>query len=322
MLITCVAYQKGRKVGEIPIAGISAYLAQTENFVWIALKDVEPDELKSMQEQFNLHPLAVEDARNGHQRPKIEEYEDSIFAALHTVELAEGEIHVGEVAVFMGSNYLVSIRTGTKVGFHAVRARSEREPHLLQNGASFVFYALIDEIVDRYFPVIEHLEVKLEEIEEQIFSQKFRRDDIYKLYALKQETMRLKHAVYPLMDDTAKLYKKGHIPQACSGNEEYFRDIYDHLYRIDTSIDNILDTIATAIQVSFSIVAIEESEVNKRLAAWAAIFAVATFFVGVWGMNFKHMPELEWEFGYPVALGIIFCVCGYLYYRFKKSGWL
>ena len=322
MLVNCVAYLDGKKIGDISIEAISDYLAQPGCFVWVALKDVLPEELAKMQEEFNLHPLAVEDARHGHQRPKIEEYEDSVFAALHTVELKEEEIHLGEVAMFVGRNYVLSIRTGTQQGYKSVRARSERDPHLLKNGASFVFYALMDEIVDRYFPVIDLLETKLERIEAQIFSKKLGKDYIQQLYALKRETMVLKHAVAPLLDDTAKLYGRGHVPIVCLENQEYFRDVNDHLHRIQSSIDNILDTIATAIQVGFSMVAIDESEVNKRLAAWAAIFAIATFFVGVWGMNFKHMPELDWEFGYPAALLVIFGICGYLYSRFKKAGWL
>lgn len=322
MLVNCVAYLDGKKLGDIPIEDISDYLAKPGCFVWVALKDVQPEELEKMQEEFDLHPLAVEDARHGHQRPKIEEYEDSLFAALHTVELVSEEMHLGEVAVFVGNNYVLSIRTGTQQGFQTVRTRSERDPHLLKNGASFVFYALMDEIVDRYFPVIDLLETKLERIEDQIFSKKLGKDYIQQLYALKQETMVLKHAVSPLLDDTAKLYGRGHVPIVCLENQEYFRDINDHLYRIQSSIDSILDTISTAIQISFSMVVIEESEINKRLAAWAAIFAIATFFVGVWGMNFKHMPELEWEFGYPVALLLIFGICKYLHYRFKKAGWL
>jgi len=322
MLINCVAYENGKKLGDISVEEISDYIARPDCFVWVALKDAEHEELSVMQHEFGLHELAVEDAHHGHQRPKIEEYGDSLFAVLHTVEqVTEQKVHVGEVAIFVGSNYVLSVRNDAQQGFKEVRARAEREPHLLKNGPSFVFYALMDAVVDRYFPVIDSLETDLERIEEQIFSKMEARNNIQRLYELKQEAMVLKHAVTPLMEATTKLYG-GRVPTVCIGAQEYFRDVYDHLYRINTSIDGMRETITTAIQVNLSMVAIEESEVNKRLAAWAAIFAVATAFAGIWGMNFKNMPELQWTYGYPAALGLMSGVCGYLYYRFKKAKWL
>jgi magnesium transporter len=179
----------------------------------------------------------------------------------------------------------------------------------------------MDAAVDRYFPVLDAIETELETIEEQIFTKGSERANIERLYHLKREVLVLKHAVTPLMESVSKLYG-GRVPKICMNTQEYFRDVYDHLYRINTAIETIRDTIATAIQVNLSMVAIDEGEVNKRLAAWAAIFAVATAFFGVWGMNFSGMPELKWQYGYPVALGIVAIVCGYLYYRFKKSRWL
>lgn len=179
----------------------------------------------------------------------------------------------------------------------------------------------MDAVVDRYFPVIQTLELELEAIEESIFSEQARKDDIARLYALKRKIMQLKHAAAPMMDAMAKLYG-GRVPHLCINTQEYFRDVHDHLNRIDTSINAIRDTINTAIQVSLSMVAIEGNDVSKQLASWAAIFAAATLFVGIWGMNFRHMPELDWRFGYPLALGIVGGVCGYLYFRFKKAGWL
>ena len=274
-----------------------------------------------MQTEFGFHELAVEDARHGHQRPKIEEYGDSLFAVLHTIEPTGDELQVGEVDIFVGANYVLSVRNGSQQGFLGVRARCEREPHLLKHGASFVFYALMDAVVDRYFPVTDQLETELEEIEKQIFAKGSGRNNIERLYQLKAKVMVLRHAVVPLMEGASKLFG-GRVPAICADTQEYFRDIYDHLYRINTSIDRIRDTIGTAIQVNLSMVTIEESEVNKRLAAWAAIFAVATALVGIWGMNFDNMPELRWKYGYPAALMLMAAVCGYLYYRFKKSKWL
>jgi magnesium transporter len=321
MLINCVAYQEGKKLADIPVEAISDYLVLPNCFVWVALCDATPAELAQMQQEFGLHELAVEDALRGHQRPKIEEYGDSLFAVLHTVELSGDQLAQGEIDVFVGPNYVLSSRTHLSQGFLGVRARAEREPHLLRKGAAFVLYALMDAVVDRYFPVVEMLESELETIEERIFIRGSQRDNIERLYELKHKVMLLRHAVAPLTEAIGKLHG-GRVPALFADTQDYFRDVHDHLYRINGALDTIRDTISTAIQVNLSMVAIDESEVNKRLAAWAAIFAIFTAFAGVWGMNFELMPELKWQYGYPAAVGVMVAVCGYLYYRFKKSGWL
>jgi magnesium transporter len=233
----------------------------------------------------------------------------------------DGEMNIGELDVFVSEHYVLSVRNRTHADFLGVRVRCEREPHLLKQGPAFVFYALMDAVVDRYFPIVVALETELEIIEEQIFTKGSQRVNIERLYQLKRKVTILKHAVDPLMEAVGKL-DGGRVPAIVVNSKDYFRDIHDHLCRINASIDSIRDTISTAIQVNLSMVSIDENEVNKRLAAWAAIFGVATAFVGIWGMNFEYMPELKWKFGYPVSLGIIVSVCGYLYYRFKKSGWL
>jgi len=321
MLINCVAYEEGTKLGDVTVEDISEFIKRSNCFVWVALKDAEPDELLQMSEEFGLHELAAEDATNGNQRPKIEEYGDSLFAVVQTIELIDGELSVGELDIFVGKNYVLSTRSKSHRGFAQVRARCEREPDLLRQGPAFVLYALMDAVVDRYFPVAEALESELEIIEERIFNKGSERANIKRLYELKRKVLLLKHAVAPLLDATGKLFG-GRVPALCANTQEYFRDVYDHLQRLNTSTDTIRDTISTAIQVNLSMVAIDDSEVNKRLAAWAAIFAVATAFAGVWGMNFETMPELKWQYGYPVAIAIMVSVCGYLYYRFRKSGWL
>lgn len=321
MLINCVVYQEGKKLCDIPVEQISDYLTRPDCFVWVALRDAEPAELALMQKEFGMHELAIEDARSVRQRPKIEEYGDSLFAVAHVMEWDDGALTIGELDVFAGENYVLSVRKRSRQDFLGVRARCEHEPHLLKQGPAFVLYALMDAVVDRYFPLIEALESELETIEEQIFAKGSERTNIERLYQLKRKVMLLKHAVTPLMEAIGKLHG-GRVPALCANTQEYFRDVYDHLYRINTSIDTIRDTISTAIQVNLSLVAIDESEVNKRLAAWAAIFAIATAFAGIWGMNFKVMPELQWKYGYPAAILIMCAVCGYLYHRFRKSGWL
>ncbi len=325
MLINCVAYQNGKKLADIHAAEISDYVARPECFVWVALFQPTNEELNEMAEEFGLHPLAVEDARKGHQRPKIEEYEDSLFVVVQTLEAAPDESDValvgGEVAIFVGRNYILSVRHRTQRGFADVRARCEREPELLRNGPGFVLYALMDTIVDRYFPILATIESELEDIEEQIFVRNAARPNIEALYALKQKLMMLKHAVDPLMEATGKLYG-GRVPQVCVGMQEYFRDVYDHLHRIHGTIEGIREMLTTAIQVNVGMISLSENEVTKKLAAWAAIIAVPTMVAGIYGMNFKTMPELDWAYGYPFALGLMVAVDLYLYVRFRKARWL
>ena len=322
MLINCVAYQDGKKLAEIPVEDISTYVSRPDCFVWVALKDAEPAELEKMKEEFDLHELAVEDARHGHQRPKIEEYGDSLFAVLNTVELDGHELRVGEVDVFVGRNYVLSVRNRTTKGFQDVRARCEREPELLKHGSGYVLYALMDSVVDRYFPVFDALETELEQIEERIFSgDSTTRANIEALYDLKHKLMTLKHAAGPLLDTIGKLYG-GRVPQVCAGMSEYFRDVYDHLIRVNQNIDSAREMVTTATSVNLSLITLAENETTKRLAAYAALVAVPTMVAGVYGMNFDHMPELKWVWGYPFALTLMFGIDVYLWFRFKKSGWL
>jgi magnesium transporter len=321
MLINCVAYQHGHKLADIPVADISDHIAADDTFVWVALKDAKAEELAVMQEEFGLHELAVEDALRGHQRPKIEEYGDSLFVVVKTVEMVNDELVLGEIDIFVGNNYVLSSRQNSTQSFMGVRARTEREPHLLRHGSGFVLYALMDAAVDRYFPIVDAFEEELEEIEDSIFLQQTQRANIQRLYELKRKVMTLRHAVAPLLDAIGKLHG-GRVPAMCLNSQEYFRDVHDHLARINGTLDTIRDTIGTAIQVNLSMVALDEGEVNKRLAAWAAIFAVLTAFAGIWGMNFEFMPELKWRYGYPVALALMATTCLLLYRRFKRAGWL
>jgi magnesium transporter len=321
MLVNCVAYQDGRKLADIMPHEISDYVSRPDCFVWVALKDPGPGELAAMQHEFDLHELAVEDARHGHQRPKIEEYGDSLFAVLHTIDASAGEINVGEVDVFVGRNYLLSVRSHTEHGFADVRARCEREPQLLRQGSGFVFYALMDAIVDRYFPVLDALEDELEAVEDCIFSGDSARSNVESLYALKQKLMTLKHAAGPLLEASGKLHG-GRVPQVCAGTQDYYRDVYDHLTRINQSIDSLREMVTTAMSVNLSLITLQENETTRRIAAYAALVAVPTMIAGVYGMNFKNMPELSWEFGYPIALAVMAVLDAALFYRLRKAGWL
>ena len=321
MLINCAAYQDGRKLADIARSEISEYVKRPDCFVWVALYEPDPGELETMQVEFGLHELAVEDAQSGHQRPKIEEYGNSLFVVLHTVELEAKDLRVGEVAIFVGPNYVLSVRHRTKRGFAEVRARCESEPELLRHGSGFVLYALMDAIVDRYFPVLDALETEFENLEEQIIAGGLARRNIEALYALKQKLTVLRHASGPLAEGVGKLYG-GRVPHVCIGTQEYFRDVYDHLSRINQTIDSIRDGIATAMSVSLSFIQLQNSEMTKRLAAYAALVAVPTMIAGVYGMNFETMPELKWAFGYPLAVAAMVVIDVFLAWRFRKAGWL
>ena len=321
MLINCVAYQDGKRLGDIAKEEISEYVKRPGCFVWVATKDPTPEELAEMQAEFGLHELAVEDASHGHQRPKIDEFGNSLFAVLQVPQLRGSEIHVGEVDIFVGPNYVLSARTGFEPGFQAVRDRVESEPELLKLGSGFVLYALMDNVVDRYFPVVDALEVELEALEEQIFADDSPRANIRALYALKHKLMVMRHAVEPLLEVVHRVYG-GRVPQMCQGVQEYFRDVHDHLVRVSQQLDGLRDMVITAMSVNLSMINMATTEITKRLAAYAALVAVPTLIAGIYGMNFKFMPELSEPWGYPMALGVMVTIDTVLWLRFRKAGWL
>lgn len=322
MLINCVVYEQGVRVRDIAVKEISQWRGRPDCFVWVALSEATPAEMADLQGEFGLHDLAVEDVLHRDQRPKIEEYDGTLFVVLHAVDCEGPDVHVGEVNVFVGADFVLSVRSGSQHSLTAVRRRAEQEPELLRNGPGYVFYALTDAIVDLYFPVVDTLETELEAIEAVMFSTDGARENIRKLYHLKQQVEKLRHSVTPLNDAIAKLFSGARAPAVVSKTSKYFRDVHDHLQSITGAIDSLRDTTATAIQANLAMVTIEQSEVSKRLTAWAAIFAAVTALAGIWGMNFSHMPELDWVLGYPAALGAMFLVAFLLYRRFRKAGWI
>lgn len=321
MIINCAAYQHGRKLADISVSEISSYVARPDCFVWVALKDPKPDELQAMQREFGLHELAVEDAQHGHQRPKIEEYDGSLFVVLHLIERNDDELSVGEVAIFAAPKYVLSVRSRAERGLADVRARCEQEPELLRHGAGYVLYALMDAVVDRYFPILDGIESAIEDIEESIFADQPDREQIEALYSAKRRLMILKHATEPLLEATAKLFG-GRVPQLCAALQDYFRDVYDHLLRLNQAIDSLRDMVTTGISVTISLISIQENAVTKRLASYGALIAIPTLIAGVYGMNFQNMPELGWLWGYPFALLMMVLIDFYLFYRFRKAKWL
>ncbi len=323
MLVSCVAYRNGYKVADIGKERISEFLASRDCFVWVGLKDPDQDELEAMRREFHLHPLALEDARNGNQRPKIEEYGHSLFVVMHTVELApDGSLVIGEVDIFVGPNYVLSVRNKTAQGFKDVRGRCEKEPELLKFGSGFVLYALMDAIVDRYFPVLDYFENQLEQIEEKIFAKTNEaRLNIEEVYSFKRKFMVLQHTITSTLESVSKLHGR-RVPQICEGMQVYFRDISDHIIRINRAIDGLREMTTTAMHVNLSIISQNESEVTKKLASYGALFALPTLIAGIYGMNFKSMPELDIGAGYPLCLLVMIVLDALLWWKFRKTKWL
>jgi magnesium transporter len=322
MLLHCIAYREGQPIAEPPLEAIHDHLRAPGGFAWVALRDPDPAELARLQEEFGLHELAVEDARHGHQRPKIDEYGDSLFVVLHALEPAPGgALTTGEVHLFVGPGYLVSVKSRTALDLAPVRARCERDPRLLAQGAGFALYAVMDAVVDHYFPLVQALTAELDQVEERILRGASTRGAAEALYAVKQRLLCLHRAVAPLLEATAKLCG-GHPPRACAGAEEYFRDVFDHLLRLEGSLENLRDVIGTAMSVNLALVSVQQNDTMRRLAAYAALIAVPTLIAGVFGMNFRHMPELEWTYGYPAALGLMAGLDLWMARRFRRAGWL
>jgi len=323
-IVSCVAYLEGSRVREVPLEETSEVLKQPQGFVWIGL--FEPDEalLRKVQEEFGLHDLAIEDALRAHQRPKLEEYGESLFVVLRTAQGDPGshEIALGETHVFVGPRYVVTIRHGASLSYAEVRKRCEASPQYLRQGPGFVLYAIMDFIVDQYFPIVDELEDELSELEDQIFAPSGHGRDIAQgIYQMKGRMLHLKRAVMPLIEICNRLvrFDRTLIPPE---TRLYFRDVYDHVMRINESIDNMRELLTSALETNLALVSVRQNEVMKRLAAGAAMITVPTLIAGIYGMNFEVMPEIHWMFGYPFAIGLMVVSCAVLYWQFRRARWL
>lgn len=320
-VINCAAYCEGRRVASVEIKDINEVLKKPDQFVWVGLHEPDAEMLQQVQREFGLHDLAIEDALRAHQRPKLEAYGDTLFIVLRTAQMNGPRIDLGETHFFLGSNFIVTIRHGSSLAYTEVRSRCESTPDLLRKGPGFALYAVMDAIVDQYFPVLDELEQELSAVEEKIFDEKFRRETTQEIYQLKRQLMDVKRAVSPLIDICNRLMRFD-LKLIESETRPYFRDVYDHSIRINEMVDNARELLSTALEANFSLISISQSEVSKRFAGWAAIIGIPTMVAGVYGMNFKHMPELDWRLGYPVVMTITIGTCVALYMLFKRSGWL
>ena len=321
MIMKCVVYKKGVSQGDLKVEDISEALKLPDTFVWLGLREVDNELLDLIQLEFGLHDLAVEDARTAHQRPKIEEYGDSLFLVLHTVDIAEDQVDFGETHIFCGPHFLVTVRHGSSASLQKVRARCEAMPLQLAKGPSFALYSIMDFIVDNYMPVLEVLQERFDALEQAIFQQRPSRQTLEGLYDLKRELLRLHAAISPLIDICNELMRS-HNTLVNKDVRIYFRDIADHIKRIDQTIDTTLEMLIAAMQVHLTFETVRQNDVVKGLAGWGAILAIPTMVFSWYGMNFKYMPELDWPYSYPVVVGVVLFGSLILYKRLKRNGWL
>jgi len=321
-IVNCALYTDGRRTANIQLKNAGDILKQTEGFVWIGLHEPQEETLQLVQQEFGLHDLAIEDAHRAHQRPKVEIYGNSVFIVLRTAQInSEHHIEFGETHFFLGNNFIITVRHGSSISYADVRTRCENTPHLLGKGQGFALYAVMDSIVDQYFPVVHIMEEDLEQLEHKIFKEKPSRETTEYIYHLKHELLEVKRAIFPLVEICNRLMRFD-FNYISEDTRPYFRDIYDHAMRINEMIDNSRELLNTELEANFSLISISQSEVSKKFAGWAAIIGVPTMVAGIYGMNFNDMPELRWHYGYPVVLSVTIGLCVVLYLLFKRSGWL
>jgi magnesium transporter len=320
-VVASSVYANGRRVADISIDDAGGWAQREGHVVWIGLWEPDTELLHRVQAQFNLHPLAIEDADHAHQRPKLEQYGDALFVVARTAQLLQGRIVFGETHVFVGKGYIVSVRHGASTSYKAVRQHWESCPDSLARGEDFILWAILDFVVDNYMPVLDAVHEEVEAIEDRVLVKPITRADIERLYMLRRDLLRLRNAAVPLVDVCGRL-SSAVLPQIRTAMQPMFRDVTDHIRTVQEKIDSLREVLAFAFEASLLVGQSQETAISKRLASWAAILAVPTAIAGIYGMNFKNMPELETQFGYPAVLAIICALCGILYWRFRKNGWL
>ena len=321
MIVNCMAYRAGKSLGDISIDAISEVLKEPDTLVWLGVHEPDTALLRKVQEEFSLHDLAIEDAQHAHQRPKLEAYGDSLFIVVETAQTQNDKVSFGETHLFIGRNFIITIRHGSSVSYAPVRQKCETVPHRLAIGPGFALYSIIDFVVDNYQPVAESLQARFEELEQDMFEKSFDRENIAEMYRLKGELIKLRNAVMPINDISSQLIRF-HENVVRKELRPYFRDIEDHVSRIIKMTDTIREMLTTAIQVNLALVTVGQNEVVKQLAGWGAILAIPTVVFSMYGMNFRFMPELGSHWGYPLAVGATATACALLFRRLRHAGWL
>ena len=322
MIANCAVYERGhRRDGELSLEGAGSAAREEGAFVWLGLVEPSAAELEAISREFDLHELAVEDAVKAHQRPKVEAYDETLFVVVKTARYVDPEevIEIGELLLFVNPAFVVTVRHGHGE-LAPVRERIERRPELLQHGSGMVLYAILDHVVDGYEVAAEGIEVDIQEVERQVFSED-RSNPVERIYKLERELVDFQAAVMPLAGSVDEI-ARGSFEVVPDELLEYFRDVQDHLRRAAGRIHGFRELLGNALQANLTQVSVRQNEDMRKISAWVAILAVPTMIAGIYGMNFRHMPERDWEFGYPAVLLVIALVCLLLYRRFKRAGWL
>jgi magnesium transporter len=323
MIVDCAVYENGRRqAGEMTLTEASHACRRDDAFVWLGLYEPSPDEFDSVRREFGLHPLAVEDAVHAHKRPKVELYDETLLVVLKPVRYIDHDevVEIGEIALFVNPEFLISVRHGKPSPLKEVRARLDREQELVAWGPGAVMYAIVDRIVDDYEPVVEGLTDDIHEVEAQVFASD-RHNPAERIYYLEREVLDFKRAVSPLLPAVERLGSRSH-PLIHRELRPYFRDVHDHLLRVNAQVDGFRELLSSALSANLTQVSVRQNEDMRRITAWVAILAVPTAVAGIYGMNFDHMPELAWEYGYPTVLAAILVICLFLHRRFRRAGWL
>ncbi len=319
-IVACALYRDGVRTDiAIDACGLASH--GDSGVVWLGLHEPTETLLRFVQSQLNLHELLIEDVHQAHQRPKLDTYGDVIFLAVRTAQLVKGKIEFGETHLIVGKGYVVSIRLGASTSYADVRSRCERTPQLLRIGESFILYAILDFITDNYFPVLDEIEQELEQIEEEIFTATPANEKIERIYRLRVELQRMRRVVAPMLEICNRMARHESLASATM-IQPYLHDLHDHVQLVNDAIVDLRERLASAFEATLLLASARQNDIVKKLASWAAILAVPTAIAGIYGMNFKVMPELDWQYGYPAAVVFMGGLCAYLYYRFKRASWL
>ncbi|MFE5188276.1 magnesium/cobalt transporter CorA [Streptomyces sp. NPDC056628] len=333
MIVDCAIYRDGRRSEEPPrdfSDALDLCRLRDDAFVWIGLHEPTEDEFGKVTEEFGLHPLAVEDALKAHQRPKMEVYDDSLFVVLKPVayEPKSDVVTAGEVMVFIGDSFVVTVRHGEETTLGAVRERLEGDPDMLRHGPTAVLYAVADSVVDHYLEVAEELSIDLEEVEAEVFSPTAggSRNTASRIYAFKRQVLEFRRATGPLANPLVRLAQTGptgtRVPFVRDDAQPFFRDVSDHLTRVNESVEGLDRLVSDVLSAHLAQTGVQQNDDMRKISAWAAMAALPTLLAGIYGMNFEHMPELTWVWSYPALLAIMAALELLLYRTFKHRGWL